>query len=109
MQTAKPDPTGIIAAPVLPMTEDFDLQVKMFDAVQQRDYPGAFAIWDRLGPLARMMWGPPLRDYRQRMKEALVMLGLLRSAAVRPPLLPIDESERQAIHRLLVHAGLLAA
>ena len=86
-----------------------DLQVKMFDAVQQRDYAAAFAIWDRLGPLARMMWSPPLRDYRPRMKEALVMLGVLRSAAVRPPLLPISEAERQTIRRLLINAGLLSS
>jgi 4-hydroxy-tetrahydrodipicolinate synthase len=86
-----------------------DLQVKMFDAVQQRDFAQAFAIWDRLGPLARMMWSPPLRDYRPRLKEALVMLGVLRSAAVRPPLLPISPEERATIRRLLVRAGLLAA
>ncbi len=79
----------------------------MFEAVQQRDYPGAFAIWDRLGPLARMIWGPPLRDYRPRMKEVLVMLGILRSAAVRPPLLPIAEEERMMIRSLLVKADLL--
>ena len=86
-----------------------DLGVKMFEAVQARDYATAFAIWDRLGPLARMMWGPPLRDYRPRMKEALVMLGVLRSAAVRPPLLPVSDAERQTIRRLLARAGLLAA
>jgi 4-hydroxy-tetrahydrodipicolinate synthase len=86
-----------------------DLQVKMFEAVQQRDYAQAFAIWDRLGPMARMMWSPPLRDYRPRLKEALVMLGVLRSAAVRPPLLPISDDERATIRRLLVHAGLLPA
>jgi dihydrodipicolinate synthase/N-acetylneuraminate lyase len=55
------------------------------------------------------MWSPPLRDYRHRLKEALVMLGVLRSAAVRPPLLPIADAERATIRRLLVHAGLLAA
>jgi 4-hydroxy-tetrahydrodipicolinate synthase len=84
-----------------------DLQVKMLEAVQQRDFGQALAIWDRIGPLARMMWGPPLRDYRPRLKEALVMLGVLRSAAVRPPLLPISDEERRTIRRLLGHAGLL--
>ena len=74
-----------------------------------RDYPQALAIWDRLGPMARMMWSPPLRDYRPRLKEALVMLGVLRSAAVRPPLMPISDDERGTIRGLLVHAGLLSA
>jgi dihydrodipicolinate synthase/N-acetylneuraminate lyase len=59
--------------------------------------------------MARMMWSPPLRDYRPRLKEALVLLGVLRSAAVRPPLLPIADDERRTIRRLLVHAGLLPA
>jgi 4-hydroxy-tetrahydrodipicolinate synthase len=81
----------------------------MFEAVQQRDYPQALAIWDRIGPMARMMWSPPLRDYRPRLKEALVLLGVLRSAAVRPPLLPIADDERRTIRRLLAHAGLLPA
>jgi 4-hydroxy-tetrahydrodipicolinate synthase len=84
-----------------------DLQVKMFEAVQQHDYAGAFAIWDRIGPMAKMMWGPPLRDYRPRMKEALVMLGILGCAAVRPPMLPIPDEERETIRRLLQQAGLL--
>ena len=86
-----------------------DLQVKMFEAVQQRDYQQALAIWDRIGPMARMMWGPPLRDYRPRLKEALVMLGVLRSAAVRPPLMAISDDERRTIRRLLGQAGLLPA
>jgi 4-hydroxy-tetrahydrodipicolinate synthase len=56
-----------------------------------------------------MMWSPPLRDYRPRLKEALVMLGVLRGAAVRPPLQPISDDERRTIRRLLVHAGLHSA
>lgn len=86
-----------------------DQQVKMFEAVRGHDYATAFAIWGRLGPLARTMWGPPLRDYRPRMKEALVMLGVLHSAAVRPPMLPISDAERGRIRERLLHAGLLAA
>jgi 4-hydroxy-tetrahydrodipicolinate synthase len=80
----------------------------MFDAVQQWDYQQALAIWERIGPMVRMMWSPPLRDYRPRLKETLVMLGVLRSAAVRPPLIPISDDERRTIRRLLVHVGLLS-
>ena len=81
----------------------------MFEAVQQRDYQQALAICNRIGPMARMMWGPPLRDYRPRLKEALLMLGVLRSAAVRPPLMAISDDERRTIRRLLGQAGLLPA
>jgi hypothetical protein len=41
------------------------------------------------------------------MKEALVMLGVLRCAAVRPPMLPIPDAERDTIRRLIIQAGLL--
>ncbi len=81
----------------------------MIEAVQQRDYQPALAIWDRIGPMARMMWSPPLRDSRPRLEEALVMLGVLRGAAVRPSLLPISDDERRTLRRLSSRAGRLPA
>ena len=43
-----------------------------------------------------------------RMKEALVMLGKLPRAVVRPPLMPLGEPEKRARCRAaLVTAGLL--
>ncbi len=42
-----------------------------------------------------------------RMKEALVMLGKLPKAVVRPPLVRISDAERGAIRQALVAAGLL--
>jgi 4-hydroxy-tetrahydrodipicolinate synthase len=41
-----------------------------------------------------------------RMKEALVLLGRIPAAHVRPPLTPVGQAERQAIGRALVAAGL---
>jgi 4-hydroxy-tetrahydrodipicolinate synthase len=43
-----------------------------------------------------------------RMKEALVLLGRLPAAYVRPPLTPVSTGEREAIRRALAAAGLLA-
>ena len=43
----------------------------------------AFAIWARLGPLARYCWRAPIRDYRPRMKEVLKLQGLIPHATVR--------------------------
>lgn len=40
-----------------------------------------------------------------RMKEQLVMLGRLRTATVRPPLMPLDD-ERAGLRDSLTHAGL---
>jgi 4-hydroxy-tetrahydrodipicolinate synthase len=42
-----------------------------------------------------------------RMKEALVLLGKLECAAVRPPLVKLSEVEIQRVRQALVNAGLL--
>jgi 4-hydroxy-tetrahydrodipicolinate synthase len=84
-----------------------DQLVRMHQAVRARDFDLAFEIWNRLGPVARYCWRAPIRDYRPRMKELLVMQGVLRSAAVRPPQLGIDDAERAELHRLAGAAGLL--
>jgi 4-hydroxy-tetrahydrodipicolinate synthase len=42
-----------------------------------------------------------------RMKEALVLLGRIPAAHVRPPLTPVGDTEREAIRQALVAAGLV--
>jgi 4-hydroxy-tetrahydrodipicolinate synthase len=80
--------------------------VAMHAAVAAGDYAAGKAIWDRLGPLARYCWRPPIRDYRARMKEVLLAQGQIASAAVRRPLLPVDDAERAEIRRLVAQAEL---
>jgi 4-hydroxy-tetrahydrodipicolinate synthase len=84
-----------------------DQLVGMHQAVCARDFERAFEIWNRLGPIARYCWRAPIRDYRPRMKELLVMQRVLCSAAVRPPQLAIDDAERAELQRLAGAAGLL--
>jgi 4-hydroxy-tetrahydrodipicolinate synthase len=62
-------------------------------------------IMDRLTPLERAMFAPPVRDYRARAKEALVMQGILPRATVREPLLPASPGDRDAIRQAMVAAG----
>jgi len=81
--------------------------VAMHRDVVARDFARAFAIWERLGPLARYAWRNPIRDYRPRMKEVLKMQGLIAHATVRPPQLGVDASERAELKRLAALAGLL--
>jgi len=85
-----------------------DQLIRMHNAVMAKDFDTAFEIWGRLGPLARYCWRAPIRDYRPRMKEVLVMQGMIRHAAVRPPQLPVDDAERSELRRLAQHAGLIA-
>jgi 4-hydroxy-tetrahydrodipicolinate synthase len=84
-----------------------DQLIAMHRAVATADYARAKEIWRRLGPLARFCWRPPIRDYRPRMKEVLVLQGLIRHAAVRPPQLPVEDGERAELGRLAAQAGLV--
>jgi 4-hydroxy-tetrahydrodipicolinate synthase len=81
--------------------------VEMHRAVAAQDFAAAFAIWERLGPLARFCWRAPIRDYRPRMKEVLKLQGLIPHAAVRPPQLGVDDAERAELSRLAEYAGLI--
>lgn len=84
-----------------------DLQVEMFELVQKRRYDEAKAIAERLQPLIDAIFASPARNYRARTKEALVMLGVLKNAYIRPPLLPISEAERKRLREALKRADLL--
>jgi 4-hydroxy-tetrahydrodipicolinate synthase len=85
-----------------------DLQAELFEACGKGDVDGARRINDRLEPLVRVFYAPPFVDMHNRMKEALVLLGRIPAAHVRPPLTPVAAAERDAIRRALVEAGLLA-
>ena len=82
-------------------------QVAMLDAVRRGDLSAAAVLRDRLDPLCQAIYAPPLRNYRVRMKEALVFQGILKNAVVRAPLPAASDAERAAIRRALIHAGLL--
>ena len=86
-----------------------DLQAEMFEACQKGDLERARAVNDRLAPLVRVFYAPPFVDMHNRMKEALVLLGRIPHAYVRPPLTSVGADERAAIRRALVTAGLLPA
>jgi 4-hydroxy-tetrahydrodipicolinate synthase len=64
----------------------------------------AKAIWERLQPLEEAIFARPVRDYRARTKEALVIQGLLERATVREPLLPIGEADRARVREALLRA-----
>lgn len=83
-----------------------DLQAELFAACQKGDVDGARRINDRLEPLVRVFYAPPFVDMHNRMKEALVLLGRIPAAHVRPPLTPIPAAEREAIARALTLARL---
>lgn len=84
-----------------------DLIVAMQKAAAAGDLAAAKTVWDRIGPIARYCWRPPIRDFRPRVKEILVMQGLIAHATVRAPQLGVDDAERAELRRLLEAARLL--
>jgi 4-hydroxy-tetrahydrodipicolinate synthase len=86
-----------------------DLQARLFRAVQANDLAEARRLSDRIHPLASVFYADPFVDMHNRMKEALVLLGKLPRAVVRPPLVKIREPEIARIRQALIESGLLEA
>ena len=85
-----------------------DLQAALFKAVQANDLAEARRLNDRIYPLARVFYADPWVDMHNRMKEALVLLGRLPRAVVRPPLVKLTRAEIDRIRVALVEAGMLS-
>lgn len=83
-----------------------NLQVAIFRAVQAGDLKQAQAINDRIYPTVRAFYDVPMFDQHNRMKEALVLLGRLEAAHVRPPLVKLEKDEIAKIAGFLAQAGL---
>src|SRR5881394_1907059 len=84
-----------------------DLQARLFRAVKENDLQTAKQIQDRITPTADVFYSEPWVDMHNRMKEALVLLGKLPRAVVRPPLAKLSSREIERIRAALVAAGLL--
>ena len=84
-----------------------DLQAQLFRAVQADDLATARRLNDRIYPTARVFYADPFVDMHNRMKEALLLLGKLPRAVVRPPLVKLERAEVARIRQALIDAGLL--
>ncbi len=82
-------------------------QVDMIAAWQRGDTDTAMALGRRVQRLADVVFAAPVGDYRVRLKECLRILGVLESATVRRPLLPVSDEERAFLRSVLVEVGLL--
>jgi len=86
-----------------------DLQAALFRAVRANDLDAARRLNDRIWPLVQVFYADPWADMHNRMKEALVLLGRLPRAVVRPPLVKLGAAEIGRIRAALIEAGLLGA
>ena len=79
----------------------------MIEAWQAGRIDEAMALGRRVQRLADVVFAAPVGDYRVRLKECLRILGVLESAHVRRPLLPLDDAERAFLASVLAEVGLL--
>ena len=83
-----------------------DLQVEIFDAVQEGDLRRARRISDKIYPLVKTFYADPFLDGHNRMKVANAMLGRMENAYVRPPMCSIGEKDTEAVRRAILDADL---
>jgi 4-hydroxy-tetrahydrodipicolinate synthase len=57
-------------------------------------------------PVQQAFYAPPFLDMHNRMKECLVLLGRLKRAVVRPPLVKLPQSEIDSLKAALDLAGI---
>jgi 4-hydroxy-tetrahydrodipicolinate synthase len=77
-------------------------QIEMFRLLDVDAFIAAARVNDAVvQPLADALFAPPVRNYRARLKEALRQLGVIPNAHMRPPLLDLDDAERDHVHRAL--------
>jgi 4-hydroxy-tetrahydrodipicolinate synthase len=81
-----------------------DLQMDLFKAVKANDLARAKQLNERIFPVAQAFYADPFVDMHNRMKEALVILGRIPCAAVRPPLVKISDAEIARIRKALDEA-----
>src|SRR5436190_22388474 len=82
-------------------------QVDMIDALRDGRIYDARPLGVRIQRLADVVFAAPVGDYRVRLKECLRILGVLESADVRRPLMPISDAERAHLAAVLEEVGLL--
>lgn len=80
--------------------------VRIWQAARNDDWSAAEAEWQAVLPLVNMLFAPPFRDFRARLKELLRLQGVIRTAAVRPPLAPLSAAARAHVRAVAESAGL---
>ncbi len=84
-----------------------DWHAALVETVARGDLAAARQVQARMLPLVRAFYRPGQNPHT-RMKYALTVLGRLPHAQVRPPLQPLDETERREVEAALRETGLLA-
>ncbi|MFQ5899330.1 MAG: dihydrodipicolinate synthase family protein [Candidatus Methylomirabilia bacterium] len=79
--------------------------VMVHEAAMRGDWKVVRELGDRIQRVVDALFAPPVRDYRARLKEVLVLQGIITHAHMRAPLLPVGSDEREALKKALEAAG----
>lgn len=83
-----------------------ELLIDELQKAKAHDYDAAKAVHDRILPITKAVYHRSSHiESTPAMKLGLVERGILRSATVRSPLLPLEDSAREVIRRAMVDAG----
>ena len=83
-----------------------DLQLALFQAIGADRLDAARALNHRIRATAEVFYADPFVDMHNRMKTALVILGRIPCAAVRPPLVTLNTGEVDRIRQAMDMAGI---
>jgi 4-hydroxy-tetrahydrodipicolinate synthase len=83
-----------------------ELLVDELQKAKAHEYDAAKAVHDRILPITKAVYHRSSHiESTPAMKLGLVERGILRSATVRSPLMPLEDSAREVIRRSMIDAG----
>ncbi|MCM8819047.1 MAG: dihydrodipicolinate synthase family protein [Candidatus Omnitrophica bacterium] len=77
-----------------------DLQVDVIENIKEKEYDLAYRNFKKIEKICRYCFKSPIRDYKARIKEFLVCMGIFKNSLIRPPLLPLSHEEKEEIKKL---------
>jgi 4-hydroxy-tetrahydrodipicolinate synthase len=84
-----------------------ELLVDELTKAKSHDYDAAKAVHDKILPITRAVYHRPSHiESTPAMKLGLVDRGILRSAYVRSPIMPLDAAARDDVRRAMIAAGI---
>jgi 4-hydroxy-tetrahydrodipicolinate synthase len=87
-----------------------ELMVELLEKAKAHDYDAAKEVYYRMMPITRAVYHRNSHiESTIAMKIGLVQRGILKSAQVRSPLMPIEASAPKDIREALIAAGVLAS
>jgi 4-hydroxy-tetrahydrodipicolinate synthase len=87
-----------------------ELMVELLEKAKAHDYDGAKEVYDRMAPLTSAVYHRSSHiESTAAMKIGLVQRGVIATATVRPPLMPLESAAEAQVAQALASAGVRAA